>query len=183
MAIPITDMKGMYAMVLPHDELSGCWKGMFTCFLCLPLGNATMILDSNEDGSISMGTKPMVCNGTCPMGPIPCVACCGFGPCQAKWTFHKDTTYTGPGVKFMGANKTSTFEGGCCAFGTHNNGDWFIHNDEIPTKEKPVEMTPGTNPSAPPCLIGKKVLKFHVVADRKGTPVGGAPVDAATIER
>ena len=120
----------------------------------------------------------------CPMGPVPCVACCGYGPCQAQWTFHKDTTYTGPGEKFMGANKTSTFAGGCCAFATHNDGDFWIF-DGMPTKEAPIEATAGANPSAPPCLVGKKVLKFYQVADRKGTPMpaGGAPAVAATMER
>merc|ERR550537_1937086 len=102
-----------------------------------------MIADSNETGDVGIGTKPMLCGGMCPMGPLPCVACCGYGPCQAQWTFHKDTTYTGPGVKFMGANKTSTCAGGCCAFATHNDGDFWIFDGKMATKEDPSPMTAG----------------------------------------
>ena len=86
----------------------------------------------------------------------------------------------------MGANKTSTCKGGCCAFATHNDGDYWVFNG-VPTKENPIEMVAGKNPSAPPCLRGKKVLKMYEVADRKGTPVapasGGAPANAAAMER
>ena len=42
-------------------------------------------------------------------------------------------------------------------------------------------MVAGMNPMNPPCLAGKKVLKFYIVTDRKGT-VGGAP-DAVAMER
>ena len=43
------------------------------------------------------------------------------------------------------------------------------------------QMVAGMNPMNPPCLAGKKVLKFYIVTDRKGT-AGGAP-DAVAMER
>ena len=40
-------MNGKFFAFEPHDD-AGCFKQIFTCVLCLPLGAATMIADGNE---------------------------------------------------------------------------------------------------------------------------------------
>ena len=143
---------------------------------CDCLGPATMIQRVVDDTHV-YGHKAKLCGGMVPMSPCPCCTYCGFGPMGAKWSFVK-----AEGDAWIGEG--SVFEGGCCVMCTNHNGDTFTFNPETAngTADKPMEMKAGMNPMNPPCFIGKKVLRFRMVADRKGSPVGGAP-DAAEMRR
>ena len=44
-----------------------------------------------------------------------------------------------------------------------------------------MKMVAGANPMNPPCLWNTTVLKFYEVADRKGTPVGAAPIASSAL--
>ena len=49
-SITIKDMDGKFFKFEPHDE-AGCFKYLFNCIACLPLGAATMITTVNEVSS------------------------------------------------------------------------------------------------------------------------------------
>ena len=120
------------------------------------------------------GHKAMLCGGLVPMSPCPCCIYCGFGPCAAEWHFVRDPA---DATKWNATG--SVFACQACETCTNHAGDTFVIDAEHDgTFEKPLEMHAGMNPVNPPCIAGKKALKFYMVSDRKGTR-GGAPETAA----
>ena len=151
-------------------EDAGCFMNCFfntlTCEKCC--GPATMIQHVKEkNGALDIwGGEARICGGCAPMSPCPCCVYCGVGPCAAEWHFKsidgKADEYTATG---------SAFKGGCCEMCTNHNGDRFTFNADFDgSVEKPMYMIAGMNPMNPPCLAGKRVLKFYEVTGRRGKP-------------
>lgn len=170
------ELDGKMMRFMPHED-AGCFMNYFFWPATCPCIGAATMVQKFDDDKHGMGHKAMLCGGIAPMSPCPCCAYCGVGPCAAEWRFIKD-----PADPTKWNATGSVFACQTCEMCTNHAGDTFVFDENhTGTKEKPLEMVAGMNPMNPPCLAGKKVLKFYIVTDRKGT-AGGAP-DAVAMER
>lgn len=153
-----------------------CTDGCFGCCAnCMVFGltggthlcglHPTFTMQISEDGKRGTGTKSTVC-GCIRNSPLPCFACCGYGP--FAFVSPGVIVDTPEGKKWVGDGQVCA--GGCCPC-LNNKGDWtpFDGTSDGSAPDKPGKMH-AMSPFWPPCLHSNTKPVFFIMQKGVGPP-------------